>query len=80
MNRYADGYTAVLKNVVLAKAPYSERDVAYGDIYDDRCGRFEDGKPVITSEVMAIAHVEDVCYIITRNSIYKVEGQLEDRR
>ncbi len=73
---YADGYTAILRNPRLYKDPYWGVERATGSIYDDRAGRFYDGQVVYTSKVQAIAETAGVKYIITRNSIYKVEGEI----
>lgn len=63
-------YTAELHFVEVALG------LAFGHIYNDKRGRFPDGTEVKTSLVKEIVVKEDTTYIVTRNSVYKVVGEL----
>lgn len=66
-------YHAVLKNVrVVAK-----NKCAFGEIYDDKKGRFTDGTLVRTSTVQDIIESGRKTYIKTLNTTYLVESWTE---
>lgn len=63
-------YHAVLKNVsVVAK-----NQIAFGEIYGDKKGRFADGTQVRTSTVQDIIESGRKTYIKTLNTTYLVDS------
>lgn len=60
--------TGILKNAKKVHL-YDDNFVAVGNVYSDVLGRWEDGEKIKTSKIVK----EDLEYITTRNSYYKVQ-------
>lgn len=72
--RVLEGYDAELRDVTVIDQGGGL--VLSGKIYDDRKGRFPDGKDVITTFVQSFdAHAEKVT---TKNSVYRVQGDVKN--
>lgn len=66
----AQNYDAVIKDATIAGI-YGSRRIAFGRVYGDRKGRFDDGTTIRTSAI--VSGPDENGIIQTRNSRYKLE-------
>lgn len=67
-------YDAELRNWTIAKSIWTDQDIASGEIYHDKKGRFLDGRRVYTSAIQRKGKYHDGLFIYTKNSVYKLVG------